>query len=83
MSSLASRRINSQGDLPDLNKLEISNVSDVEHEQHDTPSDDDDYCDNVNQFGQLNELTLRQGAETAPVISDNESSLKRYIIEIG
>ena len=86
MSSLASRRLNcqsqaSQGSQPDLTKLEISNVSDTEQDPRRedlTCSEDDDYCDNINQFDQLNEPIIR--AETAPVISESESSLKRYSI---
>ena len=45
-----------------------------------TSSEDDDDCDNINQFDQLNEPIVRHGAETAPVISETESSLKRYSI---
>ena len=89
MSSLASRRLNcncqSQGSQPDLTKLEISNVSDIEHDnrrEEMTSSEDDDYCDNINQFDQLNEPIIRHGAETAPVISETESSLKRYSIDL-
>ena len=86
MSSLASRRLNcqsqaSQGSQPDMTKLEISNVSDTEQgprREDLTCSEDDDYCDNINQFDQLNEPIIR--AETAPVISETESSLKRYSI---
>ena len=85
MSSLASRRLNcqSQGSHPDLTKLEISNVSDIELEprrEDITSSEDDDYCDNINQFDQLNEPLVNHGADTAPVISETESSLKRYSI---
>ena len=85
MSSLASRRLNcpSEDCQPDLTKLEISNVSDIEHgpkREDMTSSEDDDYCDNINQFDQLNEPIIRHGAESAPVISETESSLKRYSI---
>ena len=79
MSSLASRRLNasseSQGSQPDLAKLEISTVSELEPE-----SEEDDSCDNINQTDQLNEPILIHGAETAPVTSETESSLKRYSI---
>ena len=86
MSSLASRRLNcpsQEQSQPDLSKLEISKVSDIEHgsrREDMTSSEDDDYCDNINQFDQLNEPIIRHGAETAPVVSETESSLKRYSI---
>ena len=87
MSSLASRRLNGpsqEQSQPDLSKLEISKVSDIEHgsrrEDMTSSSEDDDYCDNINQFDQLNEPIIRHGAETAPVVSETESSLKRYSI---
>ena len=81
MSSLASRRLNcpSQGSQPDLTKLEISNVSDIASgpgREDMASSEEEDYCDNINQL----EPIIRQGAETAPVISETESSLKRYSI---
>ena len=90
MSYLASRRLTSgrqsQDCEPDLTKLEISNVSDIEQEDNRreemTGIEDDDYCDNINQFDQLNEPIIRHGAETAPVISDTESSLKRYSLDL-
>ena len=90
MSYLASRRLTSGRQSldcePDLTKLEISNVSDIEQEDNRreemTGSEDDDYCDNINQFDQLNEPIIRHGAETAPVISDTESSLKRYSLDL-
>ena len=47
-----------------------------------TSSEDDDYCDNINQFDQLTEPIIRHGAETAPVIGETESSLKRYSIDL-
>ena len=76
MSSLASRRLTgncaSEGSNPDLTKLEISNVSDMKHStREEMTSSDEDYCDNI----------VRAGAETAPVISESESSLKRYSID--
>ena len=79
MNSLATRRLDTQGEGPDLSKLEISTASDVQHDRREdmTSSEDDDYCDNTRQT----DLTIIHGAETAPVLSDSESSLKRYFID--
>ena len=82
MNTSARRRVNSQGDAPDLTKLEISAASDGQHDKgEDLTTSEDDDCDKIDQLDELDELTIPQGPDSAPVLTDTESSLKRYFPE--